>query len=186
MLQRLVAGVAIAAVAALALVGCTPEEPTETTPAVLTPGISTPPPLANELQRARSAWERYQSSLSDLGRDPASVTADQLVEVATAEHAAFLQQNFEAAAERRIHTEGERGTLAFELVEDASSATHLLVLICEDLSNERLVGDEGQDLTPPDQSDPRSRAVDFTRDRDRYLVADVVAYVGDAEADPCR
>lgn len=186
MLARLTSGIALASIAALVLVGCTPEGPT---PSATTAPASTEATPANDehVEAARTGWELYQSRLSEIGEDPASATIDPLLEIATPEHADFLLENFGAAADRRIHTEGSRATTAFDLRESSNDSGELQVALCEDVSDERLVGDEGQDLTRPDQTALRSRFVDFVRTDDgRYIIAAVVEYQGPTENDPCR
>lgn len=131
------------------------------------------------------AWDQYQSLLSELGEDPSSATRDRLLNVSAPEHASFLLENFQDAAERRIHTEGVRSTSYFAL-EPQSRPEQPQVRLCEDLSNERLIGDEGEDLTPPNQQDPRSRSVTFVESENGFVIANVVAYDGSPEADPCR
>lgn len=184
MLGRIGSALALASVTTLIVVGCTPEEPVE----------STPPPSESPLSSSvdgeltetlRAAWDRYQSLLSELGEDPASATVEDLLEVATPGHASFLAENFEDAAERRIHTEGVRSTSLFAL-EPQAQHEPALVSLCEDLSAERLIGDEGEDLTPPEQQEPRSRSVTFVESEGDFVVANVVAYDGPPEGDPCR
>ncbi len=184
MIGRIASGIALASMAGLMLAGCgQPVEPVESTPA------TDPSPEASSTRatEARAAWDAYQTRLSELGREPSGAALDPLLEVATAEHARFLLENFEAAADRRIHTEGRRRTISFEVDEARSDSERLRVMVCEDLSEERLMGDEGQDLTPADQADPRSRAVELVEAEERggYVVATVTAYDGPSESDPC-
>lgn len=183
MLQRLVAGVAIAAVAALALVGCTPEEPTETTPP------ATPSPSVNEQQlsaAARASWDRYQVRISELGADPSSANLDTLLEVATPDVASFLLDNFEAAADRRIHTEGERETTAFQLVDFSDAPQSITAVACVDVSRERIVADEGGDFTL--EQDPLQESevtLALSQTAGVYVVASESTYEGPEEASPC-
>jgi len=170
MLRRLAAGVAL--VVALALAGCTPPEPTESTTPVATPSSESPSD-EDLLVEARTAWDAYRDRLDDFGADPSTATREGLLEVATPEVADALLVNFEDAAERRLHTEGTRETTAFEVSDFSSGPASLQVSVCVDLSGERYIGDEGTDLTPPDRPNQRGSLVDLVRapERDNYLIA---------------
>lgn len=100
--------------------------------------------------------------------------------MASPEVAAGLLTNFGDAADRRLHTEGERVTTAFEMADSAAAPTLLRVAVCVDLTGERYVGDEGVDLTPPDRPDERGSIVELalrTSGSD-YIVS------GETELDP--
>lgn len=181
-------GIALSALTALALLGCTPEQPTETTPPP-TPATAEPTMSDSDVMAAaRQAWDAYETRLSELGEEPSSATREPLLEVATPEFTDFLLQNFQDAANRHIHTEGPRSTTAFEALDLSDSPGRVVVSLCQDLSQERLMGDEGIDLTPPEQAEPRSRTVVLTRSGDDqpFLIDSVSDFDGAQEQDPCR
>jgi hypothetical protein len=184
MLGRIAPGVALASMAALVLVGCSPAEP-EPTASSAAPTTSTEPE-ANLGAATRAAWDAYQVLLGEFSAAPSSATADALEEVATPEFAEFLLGNFQEAADRRVHTEGARQTVSFELAEETSAGPSALV--CVDMSGERLVGDEGDDLTPDDREPLQSHRVDFSSasDSSGFVVAGVVDFDESGAADPCR
>ncbi len=188
MLQRLVAGVAIAAVAAIALVGCTPEEPTETTPAATpaaTPAESAP---TEPVEESRRAWDAYQSRIAELEADPSSATLDSLEQVAQPDLASALLSELERSAALEVRTTGERVTTAFELVDIDATGLQVQVTACVDVSDVRVIDTEGRDRTPPELGPKLGYSVTLARDDvpDRFLVASADAYGGAEERDPCR
>ncbi len=189
MLRRLALGAALVVGASVVLSGCTPPAPTETTSAAPTPSTSSTAPSLDEatlLANARAAWDAYQVRMSEFGANPASATLEPLEEVATADFAAFLLQNLKAAADRRLHTEGQRTTTEFTPADLTNAPRTLSVHVCVDLSGERVVGDEGIEITPQPES-PQSQTVEFVDQGadSRYLVAGVRDFDGAAEDAPC-
>lgn len=147
MFTRLAPVVALASMAALVLAGCTPEEPVETTQR---PSASTAaaPDQDELLVEARASWDRYQRLVTQFGAEPETASLELLLDVATPEVAEYLLENFEQAAQRRIHTEGERVTRSFELSDVADAPASVTAVVCVDLSDERVIADEGGDFTP--------------------------------------
>lgn len=184
MLSRLGSGVALASVAALVLVGCTPDEPVETTPP---PSVEPTAEVEEALAVARQAWDAYRAQLTEFGADPSSASLEPLQEVATQDVAERQLENFADAAARRVHTEGNRTTTAFEASDLSSAPASVAVNVCVDLTQERYVGDEGVDLTPDDREPTRASTVTFVQSEDSggFLVASEVEFDGPSELNPC-
>lgn len=187
MLNRLAPGVAIASLAAVVLVGCTPEEPVSPAASTTTPATVPSPNSEALMVETRAAWDAYRARLSELGAAPDSASLRSLEEVATSDVAAMLLENFEDAADRRIRTEGERLTTAFTLLDTSEAPRSVTVSVCVDLSEERYIGDEGVDLTPADRPDERASIVAFEYNdgASGYLVAGESEFVEGEGADPC-
>ena len=171
MLRRLAPCAALAATASALLAGCSPTAPTETTPA--TSASETHGVDERQLSvETREAWDAYQAVLTEFGAEPALATRERLLDVATAEVTDVLLANFQDAANRRIHTEGTRQTMNFQLADIADAPGFITAHVCVDVSGERVMGDEGIDLTPADREALQASAVEFSLapDRERYLV----------------
>lgn len=180
MLRRLASSAALVAAAVL-LAGCTPPEPVETT----TPATASETTDHQVLDGTRDAWEAYQARLSELGANPGAATVEPILEVASPEFADFLLENLRAAADRRIHTEGTRRTTHFSISDSSDGPERVTADACVDLSQERIVGDEGVEISRPET--PQSQSIAFVRadDQAHYLVDGVTDFDGSAEDDPC-
>ncbi|MCR8669624.1 hypothetical protein [Agrococcus sp. HG114] len=184
MIRRLGSAAALASVAALVLVGCSPPQQTPGS----TPAERTPSPDSVDIeQEARQGWDRYQERLAELGADPASADIDALRDVAEPAHAEFLADNFREAADRRIHTEGKRETTEFAVVDASAAPERVEAAACVDLTGERVIGDEGLEIV--DSERPALEAVSVTlvtRASERgFFVESVTAFDDSAAADPC-
>ncbi|MGC5076566.1 hypothetical protein [Agrococcus sp. DT81.2] len=187
MLRRLALGAALVVGASMVLVGCTPPEPTETTQPTASQSVVPTPDESQLLASARAAWDAYRQRLTEYGAEPTSATSEGLLEVASPEVAAGLLANFEDAAERRLHTEGDRVTTAFEVSDFTAAPALLKVAVCMDLTGERYVGDEGVDLTPPDRPDERGSVVELVRSESGsdYVVAGESELDASDPVNPC-
>ena len=170
----------------LVVAGCTPEEPVESSPPSTAP--TTDPPLSDEqlLAEARDAWDAYRAQVTAFAAEPASATLEPLLDVASPDFAAFLLENFEDAADRRFHSEGRQTTVSFEPLDIDLESEAVTAAVCMDQSEERIIGDEGTDLTPADREPLDSSTVEFETadDESRLVVAGVSAFEG--ASDPCR
>lgn len=183
MLSRLGSVVALTSMAALVLVGCSPPEPTETTPADPTAPSSEGAVLA----QAESAWKAYQATLSQLAADPESATIEPLLAVATPDLAEVQFANIAQAAAVGGRAEGTRTTIAFVPTSALRPGADVAALVCIDTSNERLFDFEGAEVSKDPDTLLRSRSVDlqWQNQSDMYLVSSERAYDGPEDLDPC-
>ncbi len=138
------------------------------------------------LADTRAAWDAHQTLLSEFGAAPANASRERLLEVTTPDSADTLMSNFDDAADRRIHTEGQRRTTVFQLHDTTEAPSRVEVAVCVDVSNERIVGDEGLDLTPTDRPLLQPSLVEFVSGPgdSGYIVARQLPAV-DEGANPC-
>ncbi|WAC66885.1 hypothetical protein OVA14_03690 [Agrococcus sp. SL85] len=169
------AALALAAIAGALLAGCTPEPPAETTPP------PTAEPSVSE-EDARAAWEVYQQRLSELGAQPESAELEDLLTVAGSDLAQDQLENMQRAADRRIRVEGNRRTSAFEFDQAAQSAR---AAVCIDVSDERVVGDEGREIETGEPRTTIARSVTFARVDGATLVTQEQEFEGPPELNPC-
>lgn len=171
MFQRLASGIAPVLVLAATLVGCSGPGPLPSP----TPNTSSGTPVTEDqlLNETRAAWDAHQALLSEFGASPADASRERLLEVTTSDSADTLMSNFQDAADRRIHTEGQRRTTVFELRDATDAPARIEVAVCVDVSDERIVGDEGIDLTPVDRPPLQPSLIEFIVDPgdSGYIVA---------------
>jgi len=165
MLARLTSGIALASIAALVLVGCTPGSDER---------------VANE---SREAWDEYLSVLVAYGAAPADATREGLLAVSTADVADGQLRNFEQAADAGVHSEGARATSAYEVVE--ADGDEIQANVCVDISAERVIASDGEDITDPQRPSSLAYSVTIASDDGDFLVTSYAEYDGPTESNPC-
>ena len=136
MLRRLAAGVTL--VAALALAGCTPPEPTESTTPVATPSPTTTTGVAID---AFAAAEQF-NELVDQSFATNQVPSAELAALATPEVVDRIELEVSTFAEQSLRTEGTSVLEGREAVE-ATGDDALALLTCLDTSGVTTFGPDG-------------------------------------------
>lgn len=150
MLSRLGSVVALTSMTALVLVGCSPPEPTEMTPAA-TPAESGPTTLS-ETALAEWASEIYLSYLRVQNRqiNDAAPDAAELEQFATPDQAAVGASEVEVAAAEATSVQGEWSLRAVEVVEDTPQ--QLTVAVCLDGTNVTYLAGQAGEVDVADAS----------------------------------
>lgn len=165
MLRRLARGAALVAAASMALAGCTPPEPTETTPAATS--MRTPEPSASPeavlLERAVVVARTFLSLADEAfasGTVPvdglATVAGQELIDQLQVEVAEFAEQGFKVSGASQLDTAS-----IVQIDRPPPPSGQFVVLACVDTSGVVTVDSNGQRVTGNVTRQPRVFAFDY-------------------------
>ncbi|RWR20399.1 hypothetical protein D8Y24_09870 [Agrococcus lahaulensis] len=163
MLARLGSGLALAAVAALALVGCSPPEPVATTPAAeptVEPSVSTEEQLLADSIETVEAFLRLTDQAFASGELPteelSSVASDELIEQLRVEVDQFAMQNLDVEGFSQLDTAS-----LVEVENPMPESGEVLLLGCVDTSGVTTTDADGERVTGGVTRQPRVFSIAF-------------------------
>lgn len=150
------------ALLAAALGGCA--QPTRLPPPE--PSAAVEPLFASDEEALAAAFNAYDRYIRVSNTLSSSVDADTglLDEVAVTGHIEEVAESIEALRVAGLRTQGQAEIRAFTLqqhFEDANGDVSVLTYVCLDVTNLRVVDEQGQDKTPADRDDLVSLEVVF-------------------------
>lgn len=181
--RRLAAAVATAGALALALSGCVgAPAPTATTSA----SSSAEPIFASDeeaLAAAEAAYERYSRVLNEVAAD-GNQNPERVRIAVTEGYSSEVEGLFQDLSQRGLRIEGMSTVDSLKLVErfEGDGDAHVVVLLCSDVSQTRILNSEGADVTPstrPDRSAIQATLVSSPDDPRTLLTDEEDPWTGD-------
>lgn len=150
-----VISMAAAGVIALTMSGCTGAPEPTPTPSAATDAAE--PIFASDeeaLAAAEEAYERYRATSAEISADGGS-DPERIDPVVTTEYAETLHEEFAAFRKLGLTMVGSTGIDTVTLAEANVDSKHaeVSIYLCRDVTNVKVIGPDGADVTPADRED---------------------------------